>query len=184
MHQHLPSIGPIHAQPVVSEFPSQRELAEDLAWARLYRVVHQPAAAAELVAYMDGNPQAKSRNEALYLLARQTLHAKAMSDAHNERFIAFFRALLVGAPMQALRLVKSFFIALHKVFSRPEPDLQAAQPKVRVSKAKARLDALGTVPDVAQAMTGFAATPSSPAVVPEAAPGDQMQDSRSSSKAA
>ncbi len=181
MHQQLPSIGPIHAQHAVSDTPSQRDLAEDLAWARLYRVVHQPSAAAEVVKYMDSNPEAKSRNEALYLLARQTLHTKALADEQNERTVAFFRAIFVNAPIGALRLVKSLFIGIHKVFSRPEPDSQAIQPKVRVSKAKARIDVLGKVPEVAQTLTGFA--PSSPAVVPEAQPVDPAQASRSSKAA-
>ena len=122
--------------------PFSPDLAEDLAWARLYRVVHQPSAAAEVVKYMDSNPEAKSRNEALYLLARQTLHTKALADEQNERIVAFFRAIFVNAPIGALRLVKSLFIGIHKVFSRPEPDSQAIQPKVRVSKAKARIDGI------------------------------------------
>lgn len=180
MHQQLPSIGPIHAQHAVSDTPSQRDLAEDLAWARLYRVVHQPSAAAEVVKYMDGNPEAKSRNEALYLLARQTLHTKALADEQNERTVAFFRAIFVSAPIGALRLVRAFFIGLHKVFTRPEQDLQASQPKARVSKAKARVDALGKLPEVAQAISGFTAAPSS-AAVPEAQALDQA--SRSSKAA-
>ena len=171
MHQHLPSIGPIHAQHAVSDTPSQRDLAEDLAWARLYRVVHQPSAAAEVFKYMDSNPEAKSRNDALYLLACQTLHTKALADEQNERTVALFRAIFVNAPIGTLRLVKSLFIGIHKVFSRPEQDLQASQPKARVSKAKARVDALGRVPEVAQAISGFAVSPS-PAVAPEATAAD------------
>ena len=183
MHQQLPGIGPIHAQHATSDTPSQRDLAEDLAWARLYRVVHQPSAAAEVVKYMEGNPEARSRNEALYLLARQTLHTKALANEQNERTVAFFRAILVSAPIGALRLVKSFFIGMHKVFIRPEPDSQAIQPKIRVSKTKARLDALGKIPEVAHAMTGFTTAPSTPAVAPEAQAVDPAQASRSSQAA-
>mgnify|MGYP000541203427 CR=1 FL=1 len=81
---------------------SQRDLAEDLAWARLYRVVHQPSAAAEVVKYMDSNPEAKSRNEALYLLARQALHTKALADEQNERTVAFFRAIFAESKRMHL----------------------------------------------------------------------------------
>jgi hypothetical protein len=184
MHQQLPSIGPIHAQPVVWDTPSRHELAEDMAWAHLYRAVRQPPAAAEVVRYLDTSPEARSRHEALYLVACETLHAKTLADEQNERTVAFFRAIFVTAPIRTLQLVKSIFVGITKVFSSsPAADPQTNEPKGRVSRAKARVDALAKHPEVAQAMTGFPASSSSPPAAPEAPAADEAQASRNSKAA-
>ena len=104
MHQQLPSIGPIHGQLPGTVPPDRHELAEEMAWVHLYRAVRQPPGAAEVVKYLNSNPEAKNRHEALYLIACETLHAKALADEQSERTVAAFRAIFVTAPIRTLQL--------------------------------------------------------------------------------
>lgn len=167
MHQQLPSIGPIHGQLAGPDQPSRHELAEEMAWVHLYRAVRHPPGAAEVVKYLDSNPEARARHEALYLIACETLHAKVLADEQSERTVAAFRAIFVTAPIRTAELVMAIVIAIPRIFGKHAPDPQAQQPKARGSRlkepgspAKARVDALAKHPEVAQVITGFAPSPS------------------------
>jgi hypothetical protein len=192
MHQQLPSIGPIHGQLAGPDQPSRHELAEEMAWVHLYRAVRHPPGATEVVKYLNSNPEARSRHEALYLIACETLHAKVLADEQSERTVAAFRAIFVTAPIRTVEMVMAIVIAIPRIFGgKPAPDPQAQQPKARSSRvkepgspAKARVDALAKHPEVAQVITGFASAPSaaptapSAPVVPEASPDAQASASR------
>lgn len=176
MHQQLPSIGPIHGQLAAPVPPDRHELAEEMAWVHLYRAVRQPPGAAEVVKYLNSNPEARSRHEALYLIACETLHAKALADEQSERTVAAFRAIFVTAPIRSVEMVMAIVIAIPRIFgSRPATNPQAERPKVRGSRvkepgspAKARVDALAKHPEVAQVITGFASVPSGAPAAPSA----------------
>lgn len=188
MHQQLPSIGPIHGQLAGPVPPDRHELAEEMAWVHLYRAVRQPPGAAEVVKYLNSNPEARSRHEALYLIACETLHAKALADEQSERTVAAFRAIFVTAPIRALELAIAIVIAIPRIVgNKPAPDPRAERPKARGSRskepgspAKARVDALAKHPEVAQVITGFASAPTAPSapVAPEASPDAQASASR------
>lgn len=177
MHQQLPSIGPIHGQLAGPDQPSRHELAEEMAWVHLYRAVRHPPGAAEVVKYLDGNPEARTRHEALYLIACETLHAKVLADEQSERTVAAFRAIFVTAPIRTVELAMSVFIAIPRIFgSKPVLDPKPEQPKVRGSRikepgspAKARVDVLAKHPEVAQKITVFPA-PASTAATASPAP--------------
>jgi uncharacterized protein (DUF2132 family) len=117
MHQQLPSIGPIHGQLAAPVPPDRHELAEEMAWVHLYRAVRQPPGAAEVVKYLNSNPEARSRHEALYLIACETLHAKALADEQSERTVAAFRAIFVTAPISVLQLATAIVVAIPRIFS-------------------------------------------------------------------
>jgi hypothetical protein len=176
MHQQLPSIGPIHGQLAGPDQPRRHELAEEMAWVHLYRAVRHPPGAAEVVKYLDSNPEARARHEALYLIACETLHAKVLADEQSERTVAAFRAIFVTAPIRTVELAMSVFIAIPRIFgSKPVPDPKPEQLKVRGSRirepgspAKVRVDALAKHPDVAQVITGFASPPSAAPTAPSA----------------
>ena len=176
MHQQLPSIGPIHGQLAGPDQPSRHELAEEMAWVHLYRAVRHPPGAAEVVKYLNSNPEARTRHEALYLIACETLHAKVLADEQSERTVAAFRAIFVTGPIRTVELAMSVFIAIPRIFGRkPVPEPTPEQPKVRGSRvkepgspAKARVDALAKHREVAQVITGFAPSPSAAPTAPSA----------------
>lgn len=176
MHQQLPSIGPIHGQLAGPDQPSRHELAEEMAWVHLYRAVRHSPGAAEVVKYLNSNPEARARHEALYLIACETLHAKVLADEQSERTVAAFRAIFVTPPIRTVELAMSVFIAIPRIFGRkPVPNPKPEQPKVRGSRikepgspAKVRVDALAKHPDVAQVITGFASPPSAAPTAPSA----------------
>ena len=179
MHQQLPSIGPIHGQLPGTVPPDRHELAEEMAWVHLYRAVRQPPGAAEVVKYLNSNPEAKNRHEALYLIACETLHAKALADEQSERTVAAFRAIFVTAPIRTLQLATSIVVAIPRVFTgKPALSPEADRPKGSVSRAKARVDVLVKHPEVAQAITGFTASSSAPPTTPEATEGAEAPASR------
>ena len=188
MHQQLPSIGPIHGQLAGPDQPSRHELAEEMAWVHLYRAVRHPPGATEVVKYLNSNPEARARHEALYLIACETLHAKVLADEQSERTVAAFRAIFVTAPIRALELAIAIVIAIPRIVgNKPAPDPRAERPKARGSRskepgspAKARVDALAKHPEVAQVITGFASAPTAPSapVAPEASPDAQASASR------
>ena len=155
MHQQLPSIGPIHGQLAAPVPPDRHELAEEMAWVHLYRAVRQPPGAAEVVKYLNSNPEARSRHEALYLIACETLHAKALADEQSERTVAAFRAIFVTAPISVLQLATA-----------------------GASRAKARVEVLAKHPEVAEVLTGFAASPSTAPATPEAPAAPEAPASR------
>jgi uncharacterized protein (DUF2132 family) len=169
MHQQLPSIGPIHGQ-LPGTVPSDRhELAEEMAWVHLYRAVRQPPGAAEVVKYLNSNPEAKNRHEALYLIACETLHAKALADEQSERTVAAFRAIFVTAPIYVLQLATAAVVAIPRIFKgNSTADPKASRPKAGTSRAKARVEVLAKHPEVAEVLTGFAASPSTAPATPEA----------------
>ena len=163
MHQQLPSIGPIHGQLAAPVPPDRHELAEEMAWVHLYR------GAAEVVKYLNSNPEARSRHEALYLIACETLHAKALADEQSERTVAAFRAIFVTAPISVLQLATAIVVAIPRIFSgKSTGEPKASKPKVGASRAKARVDVLAKHPEVAEVLTGFAASPSTAPATPEA----------------
>ncbi len=146
---HLPSITPILRQPRASNAPSRHKLAEDLAWAHLYRAARRPAAAAEVVRYFDDNPESRERHEALYLIACETLHAKALADEQSQRTAATLRMIFVVVPVRTWRLVKSVVLS---VPATPEgaDEAPTARPRPRGVRARSRVGALRGNPEVAR----------------------------------
>jgi hypothetical protein len=137
-----------------------------------------------VVKYLNCNPEARSRHEALYLIACETLHAKALADEQSERTVAAFRAIFVTAPIRTLQLATSIVVGLARVFiGKPAASQKADRPKGGVSRAKARVDALVKHPEVAQAITGFAAPPSTTPTPPEAPAATEAAASRGSQAA-
>lgn len=176
MHKHLPVIGQLQdlqGPPVVADVPSRLELAEEQAWAHLYRAVRQPAAATEVVNYCTAHPDALRRLEPMYLIACETLHARALVDEQNERTIAFFRAVFVTAPRRAWLLAKAVVLGA----GRPAAEPAAAPPpgprSSRLSPAKARVGALAKHPEVAQAINGIDTSASAVPSAPKEAAGNR-----------
>lgn len=183
MHQHLPTIRPLHNPPGVADAPGRHESAEDMAWAHLYRAVRQPPAAAEVVKYVTTHPEALNRLEPLYLIACETLHARARVDEHNERMLAFFRAVFVTVPVRALKLATSVVLGIVRPAGHSAVEPRARRTRQRLSRAKARVDALAKHPEVAQAIAGFDASPKTSSAAPEPAAAGQAQGSRRSQAA-
>lgn len=147
---------PFHESPPMSH----QSASEDSAWAHLYRAVRQPPAAAEVVKHLDDDPDARRAHMALYLVARETLHARELEVARNQRSAALIRAvfaLLVITPLRWLRSALSSSADVNAgAITLPAFESPANPAKAR-TRAKVRIDTLRKDPDLAQAIEGFAA---------------------------
>ena len=146
---------PFHESPPMSH----QSASEDSAWAHLYRAVRQPPAAAEVVKHLDDDPDARRAHMALYLVARETLHARELEVARNQRSAALIRAVftsLVIAPLRGLRSALSHRAEVTAGAILPALESRATPAKAR-TRAKVRIDTLRKDPDLAQAIEGFTA---------------------------
>ena len=146
---------PFHESPPMSH----QSASEDSAWAHLYRAVRQPPAAAEVVKHLDDDPDARRAHMALYLVARETLHARELEVARKQRSAALIRAVftsLVIAPYRALRSALPHRAGVKAGAILPALESPANPAKAR-TRAKVRIDTLRKDPDLAQAIEGFAA---------------------------
>ena len=83
--------------------------------------------------------------------------------------MAAFRAIFVTAPISVLQLATAIVVAIPRIFSgKSTGEPKASKPKVGASRAKARVDVLAKHPEVAEVLTGFAASPSTAPATPEA----------------
>jgi hypothetical protein len=124
------------------------EIEEERAWVRFYRHVGQANIAAEVLAQLDIDAQARHDHLALYLSCRESLRAHKARTQRNKRIGQFVRQagrVLVVEPLRALRLKTSRAIDL-LVECLPETRREPATAKVR----QLRRDA-----DVAQAHAAF-----------------------------
>ena len=124
------------------------EIEEERAWVRFYRQVGHADIAAEVLAQLDGDAQARHEHLALYLSCRESLRAHKARTQRNKRIGQFVRQacrVLVADPLRALRLKNSRAIDL-LVECLPETRREPAAAKVR----QLRRDA-----DVAQAHAAF-----------------------------
>lgn len=147
---------PFHESPPMSH----QSASEDSAWAHLYRAVRQPPAAAEVVKHLDDDPDARRAHMALYLVARETLHARELEVARNQRSAALIRAVftsLVITPLRWLRSALSSSAGVKAGTILPALESPANPAKAR-TRAKVRIDTLRKDPDLAQAIEGFAAS--------------------------
>lgn len=124
------------------------EIEEERAWVRLYRQVGQADIAAEVLAQLDTDSQARHDHLALYLSCRESLRACKARTQRNKRIGQFVRQaghVLVVEPMRALRLKTSRAIDL----------LVECLPKARREPATAKVRQLRRDADVAQAHADF-----------------------------
>jgi len=131
------------------------EIEEERAWVRFYRQVGQPDIAAEVLAQLDADAQARHDHLALYLSCRESLRAHKARTQRNKRIGQFVRqagSVLVVEPLRALRLKTARAIDL-LVECLPEMRREPAVAKVRQLRRDAK---------VAQAHATFDAEPTSP----------------------
>lgn len=79
--------------------------AEDFAWEALYRSAHDSATAAEVVAFLAADAEARRTHLALYLRCRQTVRVTKVRRIRIRRIAALLRRLIqvvIGAPLAAI----------------------------------------------------------------------------------
>ncbi len=124
------------------------EIEEERAWVRFYRQVGQADIAAEVLAQLDADAQARHDHLALYLSCRESLRAHKARTQRNKRIGQFVRQagrVLVAEPLRALRLKTSRAIDL----------LVECLPEMRREPAAAKVRQLRRDADVAQALAAF-----------------------------
>jgi hypothetical protein len=127
---------------------SALEIEEERAWVRFYRQVGQADIAAEVLAQLDADAQARHDHLALYLSCRESLRAHKARTQRNKRIGQFVRQaghVLVVVPLRALRLKSSRAIDL----------LVECLPEMRREPAAAKLRQLRRDAEVAQAHAAF-----------------------------
>lgn len=78
--------------------------AEDFAWEALYRSAHDSATAAEVVAFLAADVEARRTHLALYLRCRQTVRVAKVRRIRIRRIAALLRRLVqvvIAAPLAA-----------------------------------------------------------------------------------
>jgi hypothetical protein len=139
------------------------EIEEERAWVRFYRQVGQAEIAAEVLAQLDADAQARHDHLALYLSCRESLRAHKARTQRNKRIGQFVRQacrVLVAEPLRALRQKVSRAIEL----------LVECLPETRREPAAAKVRALRRDADIAQAHAAFDPAASRPASAGTAAP--------------
>lgn len=146
------------------------EIEEERAWVRFYRQVGNADIAAEVLAQLDTDAQARHAHLALYLRCRESLRAHKARMQRNKRIGQFVRLgcrVLVAEPLRALwqgtaRAIELFAECL------PEMRREPAGAKVRqlrrdaeVAQAQAMFDAMTPRPlssESTEATPGMART--------------------------
>ena len=131
------------------------EIEEERAWVRFYRQVSHADIAAEVLAQLDADSQARHDHLALYLSCRESLRAHKARTQRNKRIGQFVRQagrVLVVEPLRALRLKASRAIDL----------IVECLPEMRREPAAAKVRQLRRDVDVAQAHAAF--DPKAPAL--------------------
>lgn len=101
--------------------PHERAHAEDRAWAELYRKVGNVHTATVVIQYMLDNEECRERNEALYLLACQTVLEKQNADENKARALRALHTVFVAAPARIVRSAKFFLSASAPVVATTAP---------------------------------------------------------------
>jgi len=122
-------------RPIAHLVPSRRSAEEDLAWARLYAVVHRPSTAGEVVKHLDADPLSKREHLALYILARITLREQKSHQARRQRISAFIRLALTALVARPLRSMAQEYALIRDT-------LLAAMPAARNEPAAIRTGTL------------------------------------------
>ena len=119
------------------------EIEEERAWVRFYRQVGQADIAAEVLAQLDADAQARHDHLALYLSCRESLRAHKARTQRNKRIGQLVRQagrVLVVEPMRALRLKTSRAIDLLVATLRGAWPFRVTEPeRERARKALARV---------------------------------------------
>src|SRR5438309_4410687 len=71
-------------------------LEEERLWVGFYRRVANPAIAAEVLQYLDGDADQKRTHPALYLRCKESVRKKKARQARNKRIRSFMRRILGG----------------------------------------------------------------------------------------
>jgi hypothetical protein len=124
------------------------EIEEERAWVRFYRQVGQADIAAEVLAQLDTDLQARHEHLALYLSCKESLRAHKARMQRNKRIGQFVRQacrVLVAEPLRALRQKTSRAIDL----------LVECLPELRREPATAKVRQLRRDAEVAQAHAAF-----------------------------
>ena len=134
------------------------EIEEERAWVRFYRQVGHADIAAEVLAQLDTDTQARHDHLALYLSCRESLRAHKARTQRNKRIGQFVRLgcrVIVVEPLRALRLgaARAFDLLVECL---PEARREPAAAKVRQLRRDAAIE---------QAHASFAAStgPTGPA---------------------
>jgi len=122
-------------RPIAHLVPSRRSAEEDLAWARLYAVVHRSSTAGEVVKHLDADPLSKREHLALYILARITLSQQKSHQARRQRLVAFIRLALTVLVVRPLRSMAQEYALIRDT-------LLAAMPATRKEPATKRAGSL------------------------------------------
>ena len=139
------------------------EIEEERAWVRFYRQVGQADIAAEVLAQLDADAQARHDHLALYLSCRESLRAHKVRTQRNKRIGQFVRQagrVLVAEPLRALRLKSSRAFDL----------LVECLPEMRREPAAAKVRQLRRDAEVAQAHATFDPKAPQPSVSDTTAP--------------
>lgn len=134
MHpERVPSLSP----PVRRVKRKGIEQEEEKAWIRFYRRVGNADTAAEVMALLDTDADARRDHLALYLMCRESLRAHKQRGSRNKRISHAVRSTahaLLAAPWQSLTRRLSHGAAL-VVECLPAATREPAQAKVRQLKA-------------------------------------------------
>jgi hypothetical protein len=131
------------------------EIEEERAWVRFYRQVDHADIAAEVLAQLDADVQARHDHLALYLSCRESLRAHKARTQRNKRIGQFVRQACHALVVQPLR-------ALAQRISRAIDVLVECLPEARHEPATAKVRQLRRDTEVAQAHATFDAKPTSP----------------------
>ncbi len=133
--------------------------SEDLAWETLYRNSRDPAAAAEVIEYLDTDQEARKSHVALYLVCRQTVRSHDARVVRTQRIAAFLQVLLYGALVAPFLMLRSALWRSSDVAVEMMPEVPALAKASRPEPAARRVKKLVRNPEFAQAKKGFAVQP-------------------------
>lgn len=150
---------------------------ENLAWESVYRNSHDPAAAAEVIEYLDTDPEARKSHVALYLVCRQTLRSHDARVVRTQRIAACLQFLLYGALVAPFAALTSVFKRGSDVAVEMMPQAPTSSRASRPEPAARRVKKLVKNSEFAEAKKGFGAQPAAaPAFDPAPAPGAVVVD--------
>lgn len=143
-------------RPIAHLAQSPRSAEEDRAWAKVYAVIYQPAAAEEVVKQLDADPQAKRDHLALYIQGKTTLRERRVIEIRNQRIAAYVRLILSGVVLRPACALTDMLAAVRDI-------TVACMPALQKEPATARARKLMAHPDFASSIDRFASATSASA---------------------
>ncbi|MGB7990698.1 MAG: hypothetical protein WCF44_14970 [Candidatus Methylophosphatis roskildensis] len=115
----------------------QSRTSEELAWDALYRASDDPTAAAEVVEYLDDEPDVRKSHLALYLCCRKTVRVHEARRVRTQRIAATLQMALHLVLIAPLRTVIRTLRGSGDVAVEMMPQVQATRPVVAATSEPA-----------------------------------------------